>query len=78
MLTGLMSKPDLFIDILLFFCNKLNFLVTHADKCANNGQKNERKSMIPDFILWTFNASRAISAAAAAAAGQPVVLKGSG
>ncbi len=53
-------------------------MVTHADKCANHGQKNERKSMIPAFILWTFNASRAISAAAAAAAGQPVVLKGGG
>jgi hypothetical protein len=77
MLTGLMSKPDLFIDILLFYCPRLNFLVTYADKCANHGQKNERKSMIPAFIFRTFNASRAISAAAAAAAGQPVVLKGS-
>jgi hypothetical protein len=43
-----------------------------------NTQKNERKSMIPASILRTFSARRAISAAAAAAAGQPVVLKGSG
>jgi hypothetical protein len=43
-----------------------------------NTQKNERKSMIPASILRTFYARRAISAAAAAAAGQPVVLKRSG
>ena len=45
-----------------------------------NTQKNERKSMIPASIPRTFSARRAISApaAAAAAAGQPVVLKGSG
>jgi hypothetical protein len=34
--------------------------------------------MIPASIVRTFRARQAISAAAAAAAGQPVVLKGSG
>ena len=43
-----------------------------------NTQKNERKPMITASIPRTFCAGRAIGAAAAAAAGQPVVLKGSG
>jgi hypothetical protein len=46
--------------------------------CVLDTEKNERKPMIPASIKRTLCAHRAISAAAAAAAGQPVVLKGSG
>jgi hypothetical protein len=56
----------------------LNFLVTDADKYVRDSKKNERELMILASILGTFGAYRAIGAAAAAAAGRPVVLKGSG
>ncbi|MBW2641451.1 MAG: hypothetical protein JRE10_15170 [Deltaproteobacteria bacterium] len=64
--------------VIFFACLELERKSSLINRLMLWSLKNERNPMIPASIFRIFNACRAISAAAAAAAGQPVVLKGSG